>query len=53
MRLAIVYANQRNHEYATLEHLSLALLDDPDASSDGLQGGSCLAKTKASGLHRP
>jgi ATP-dependent Clp protease ATP-binding subunit ClpA len=32
MRRAIDYANQRHHEYATLEHLSLALSDDPDAS---------------------
>jgi hypothetical protein len=32
MRRALAYANQRNHEYATLEHLSLALADDPDAS---------------------
>lgn len=28
---AITYAKQRHHEYATLEHLLLALLDDPDA----------------------
>lgn len=25
------YANERRHEYATLEHLLLALIDDPDA----------------------
>jgi len=30
---AVSYANQRRHEYATLEHLLLALIDDPDASS--------------------
>jgi len=28
---ALEYANERNHEYATLEHLLLALLDDRDA----------------------
>jgi hypothetical protein len=30
---ALAYANQRNHEYATLEHLLLALIDDADASA--------------------
>ena len=29
---AVAYANARRHEYATLEHLLLALIDDPDAS---------------------
>ncbi|HRO32269.1 MAG TPA: AAA family ATPase, partial [Brevundimonas sp.] len=29
---AVHYANARRHEYATLEHLLLALIDDPDAS---------------------
>ncbi|MET4387865.1 hypothetical protein ABIB73_003622 [Bradyrhizobium sp. F1.4.3] len=29
---AITYAKARKHEFATLEHLLLALLDDPDAS---------------------
>ena len=29
---AVGYANDRKHEYATLEHLLLALADDPDAS---------------------
>ena len=29
---AVTYANQRRHEYATLEHLLLALIDDPDAT---------------------
>jgi ATP-dependent Clp protease ATP-binding subunit ClpA len=29
---ALEYANDRKHEYATLEHLLLALLDDRDAS---------------------
>lgn len=28
---ALDYANERRHEFATLEHLLLALLDDPDA----------------------
>ena len=30
---AVHYANERRHEYATLEHLLLALIDDPDASA--------------------
>jgi len=30
---AIAYANERDHEYATLEHLLLALLDDADAAA--------------------
>lgn len=30
---ALTYANERHHEYATLEHLLLALIDDPDASA--------------------
>ena len=29
---AVAYANQRKHEYATLEHLLLSLVDDEDAS---------------------
>ncbi|WP_349364539.1 MAG: ATP-dependent Clp protease ATP-binding subunit ClpA [Roseitalea porphyridii] len=28
---ALTYANERDHEYATLEHLLLALIDDKDA----------------------
>ncbi|WND02561.1 ATP-dependent Clp protease ATP-binding subunit ClpA [Temperatibacter marinus] len=28
---ALDYANERHHEFATLEHLLLSLLDDPDA----------------------
>ena len=28
---ALAFANERRHEYATLEHLTLALLDDSDA----------------------
>ena len=30
---AVSYANERRHEYATLEHLLLALIDDPDAAN--------------------
>ncbi|UQV18260.1 hypothetical protein MU852_16245 [Brevundimonas albigilva] len=26
---AVAYANERRHEYATLEHLLMALTDDP------------------------
>ena len=33
IRRAFVNANQRKHEYATLEHLLLALIDDADASA--------------------
>lgn len=31
LHTALTYANERSHEYATLEHLLLALIDDPDA----------------------
>ena len=30
---ALALANDRRHEYATLEHLLLALVDDQDAAS--------------------
>src|SRR5690606_16038128 len=30
---ALTYANERHHEYATLEHLLLALIDDTDAAA--------------------
>ena len=30
---AVHYANERRHEYATLEHLLLSLIDDPDAGA--------------------
>ena len=30
---ALELANERHHEYATLEHLLLSLLDDRDASA--------------------
>jgi hypothetical protein len=33
LRRAAAYAKQRNHEYMTLEHLLLALIDDADASA--------------------
>jgi ATP-dependent Lon protease len=32
-RRALGYANQRRHQYATLEHLLLALIDDTDAAA--------------------
>ena len=28
---ALAYANERRHDFATLEHLLLALTEDPDA----------------------
>ncbi|TWH33632.1 MULTISPECIES: ATP-dependent Clp protease ATP-binding subunit ClpA [unclassified Aminobacter] len=30
---ALTLANERHHEYATLEHLLMALIDDPDAAA--------------------
>jgi Glyoxalase superfamily protein/Clp amino terminal domain, pathogenicity island component len=33
LRRALAYANERKHEYTTLEHLLLALIDDADASA--------------------
>ena len=30
---ALTFANERHHEYATLEHLLLALIDDEDAAA--------------------
>ncbi len=30
---ALTFANERRHEYATLEHLLLALIEDPDAAA--------------------
>ena len=29
---ALAHANERNHELATLEHLLLSLIDEPDAA---------------------
>ena len=31
LHAALANASERSHEYATLEHLLLALIDDPDA----------------------
>jgi ATP-dependent Lon protease len=47
-RRALDYANQRNHEYATLEHLLLALIDDSDASPVMKACGADLGALKAS-----
>src|SRR5665811_1720805 len=33
LQRALALANERHHEYATLEHLLLALIDDQDASA--------------------
>ncbi len=33
LHAALAHASDRSHEYATLEHLLLALIDDPDASA--------------------
>jgi hypothetical protein len=33
LRQALAYGNQRRHQYTTLEHLLLALIDDADASA--------------------
>ena len=33
LRRALQYANERSHEYATLEHLLLSLIDDRDAAA--------------------
>ena len=35
---AVAYANQRKHEYATLEHLLLSLVDDEDAAARAHDG---------------
>jgi len=32
LHAALANASERSHEYATLEHLLLALIDDPDAA---------------------
>ena len=36
---ALAAANERRHEYATLEHLLLSLLDDGDAALEGVAAG--------------
>ena len=33
LHAALAHASERSHEYATLEHLLLALIDDPDGSA--------------------
>ena len=33
LRKALAIANERRHEYATLEHLLMALIDDPDGAA--------------------
>ena len=35
---ALSHASERNHEYATLEHLLLALTEDQDAVAEGREG---------------
>ena len=44
---ALEAANERKHEYATLEHLLLALLDDPDASAAMLDCTVDICKLRA------
>jgi ATP-dependent Clp protease ATP-binding subunit ClpA len=48
---AVAFANQRKHEYATLEHLLLALLDDEDAAGVMNACDVDLAALKTSLLH--
>jgi ATP-dependent Lon protease len=43
---ALDHANQRNHQYATLEHLLLALIDDADASAVMRAGNADLGALK-------
>jgi ATP-dependent Lon protease len=50
-RRALDYANQRNHQYATLEHLLLALIDDADASAVMAARNADLGALKASLLN--
>src|ERR1700745_1402053 len=45
---ALALANERHHEYATLEHLLLALLDDQDAAAVMRAGNVDLAKLRRS-----
>jgi ATP-dependent Clp protease ATP-binding subunit ClpA len=45
---ALALANERHHEYATLEHLLLALIDDSDASPVMKACGADLGALKAS-----
>lgn len=48
MRRALLFADQRKHDCATLEHLVLALTDDKDASATIRTGNTDLAALKAS-----
>lgn len=50
-RRALDYANQRKHQYATLEHLLLALIDDTDAAAVLQTCKADLGALKASLLH--
>ena len=45
---AVAYANQRKHEYATLEHLLFSLIDDVDAAGVMTACDVDLAKLKKS-----
>ncbi len=44
LHAALTNASDRNHEYATLEHLLLALIDDPDATQVMIACGVDLAE---------
>ncbi|RYG95324.1 MAG: hypothetical protein EON58_14420 [Alphaproteobacteria bacterium] len=44
---AVHYANERRHEYATLEHLLLALLDDPSAEEVFSQAAANLPELRS------
>ena len=46
---ALAYANERRHEYATLEHLLLSLTEDQDAIASPLARSAGLPR---SDLHR-
>jgi ATP-dependent Lon protease len=50
-RRALDYANQRSHQYATLEHLLLALIDDADASAVMVARNADLGALKANLLN--
>jgi ATP-dependent Lon protease len=50
-RRALDYATQRKHQYATLEHLLLALIDDTDAAAVLQTCKADLGALKASLLH--
>ena len=52
---ALALANERHHEYATLEHLLLALIDDQDASAVMREAGRVagIVKSMAAFAHAP